>query len=111
MSSIKKELYYVFMGPEEKLRKAVKGTLNGIANGQLVLTDKKLFFYFTSNISSDQEFIATYPFLKEANLQEGMFFSTINIATKKDSFTISKINKKEARKIHKLLEDIINKNN
>ncbi len=111
MSSIKKELYYVFMGPDEEAIKTVKGILDRTLEGQLVLTDKKLFFYFKSNISSDQKFIATHPFIKTAELKEGLIYSTLNISTKKETFAISKINKKEARETYNLLNDIISSHN
>jgi len=46
------------MGPGEKTVFIPPGVLDNITSGYLVLTDKKLFFYFYSNIAIDKKFIA-----------------------------------------------------
>ncbi|MCG9479802.1 MAG: PH domain-containing protein [Actinomycetia bacterium] len=110
MSTTSTEKFFVFMGPDEKLIQAVPGVLNNITGGKLVLTDKKLFFSFISNISVDKQFIATYPYIMEANLKEGILYSAITVSSKKDTFTISKMNKKEAKKLYSQLKTIADKN-
>ncbi len=104
------EKYYVFLEPEEKVIYAAKGLLDGTVEGKLILTDKKLFFGFYSNISVDKQFIATHPYIKDADLKEGLFNSTITVSSKKKTFTISKINKKEARQLLDHIISIIEKN-
>lgn len=96
-----------FLGLDEKVIYASKASFNNSLNGNLVLTDKKLFFYFDTNITKEKKFIATYPYLVSVNLKEGLFFSTLEIKTRKQSFLIGKINKKIAKKFHHLLSNII----
>ena len=55
--------FFLFVSADETVIFHAKGIFNKIIEGDLLLTDKKLFFYFWSNISRDKVFIATYPFL------------------------------------------------
>jgi hypothetical protein len=102
--------FFLFVGADEKIVYEAPGILSNIIQGKLVLTDKKLFFYFISNISRDKEFIASYPYIVSAELKEGIFNSTLIIRNKKETFEITKINKKSARDFHKILNDIIQQN-
>ena len=102
--------YLLFISPNEKIIYESTGILNDIVNGHLVLTDKKLFFYFISNISRDKVFMATYPYIISAKLTEGIFSSTLIISSRKETFTIKKINKNNAKEFYRLLIDITNKN-
>ncbi|MFA5014350.1 MAG: PH domain-containing protein [Actinomycetota bacterium] len=102
--------YFPFMEPDEKTVFAVSGTLENIISGFLVLTNKKLFFYFYSNITRDKKFIATYPYINSASLKEGMIYSTLVVSNKKESFNISKIKKNDALKSYKILNEIIKDN-
>jgi hypothetical protein len=102
--------FLLFVGADEKIVYEAPGILNNIVQGKLVLTDKKLFFYFISNISRDKEFIASYPYIVSAELKEGIFNSTLIIKNKKETFEITKINKKPARDFHKILSGIIQQN-
>ena len=109
-SKLKDSGFLLFVGANEKIVYESSGTLNNIIQGKLVLTDKKLFFYYISNISRDKEFIASYPYIVSAELKEGIFNSTLIIRNKKETFEITKINKKSARDFHKILNDIIHQN-
>ena len=87
-----------------------KGLLDDTINGYLVLTDRKLFFFFWSNISRDKKFIASYPYLVSAKIENGIFYSTITISSKKETFSISRIKKSRAALIIKKLKEIISEN-
>ncbi|MBM3703233.1 MAG: hypothetical protein FJW63_09695 [Actinobacteria bacterium] len=102
--------YFSFMGQGEKTVFIAPGVLDNITSGYLVLTDKKLFFYFYSNIAKDKKFIATYPFIVYTSLKEGFIYSTLNINNKKESFKIEKIKKKDAREFYNILNKIIKDN-
>ena len=104
--------YYLFIASDEKVIFETQAILNDITKGWLILTDKKLFFYFVSNISRDKVFIATHPYIISAELKEGLSSSTLVINNKKESFKISRIDKKEARQLKNILQEIIagNKN-
>ena len=102
--------YFLFLGANEKIVYEAHGVLNNKVNGYIVLTDKKLFFYFISNISRDKIFIATYPYIISAELKEGLLNSTLTVKSKKESFIINKINKKEAEELHQILNKIIEEN-
>ncbi|HEY4663188.1 MAG TPA: PH domain-containing protein [Candidatus Humimicrobiaceae bacterium] len=102
--------YFPFMEPDEKTVFSVPGTLENLIGGFLVLTNKKLFFYFYSNITRDKKFIATYPYIISANLKEGMIYSTLIVSNKKEGFNINKIKKNDALKSYKILNEIIKSN-
>ncbi len=102
--------YFPFMGPGEKTVLTAPGILENTIAGLLVLTDKKLFFYFYSNITRDKKFIATYPFVNSADLKEGLIYSTLIVKNKKESFKIEKIKKKDAVEFYNILIKIIKKN-
>ena len=99
--------YFPFMEPGEKTVFLSQGILDNLINGYLVLTDRKIFFYFYSNITRDKKFIATYPYIVSVNLKEGLIYSALVIGSKKESITINKINKKDALKFYKILNGII----
>ncbi|HEY4695476.1 MAG TPA: PH domain-containing protein [Candidatus Hydromicrobium sp.] len=102
--------YFPFMEPGEKTVFTAPGILDNIINGYLVLTDKKIFFYFYSNIARDKKFIATYPYIISASLKEGLIYSTLVVSSKKESIKINKIKKKDALKFYKILNEIIKDN-
>ncbi|MCL4417262.1 MAG: PH domain-containing protein [Actinobacteria bacterium] len=102
--------FYLFIGDNEKLVFTAKGILNDTINGNLVLTDNKMFFYFVSNISRDKIFIASHPYIASVELKEGFASSTLIINNKKETFEIKKINKKEAREFYKILNKIVLEN-
>lgn len=102
--------YFPFMEPDEKTVFVIQGTLKNLISGFLVLTDKKLFFYFYSNITRDKKFIATYPYINSASLKEGMIYSTLTVSNRKESFDISKIRKNDALKSYKILNKIVESN-
>jgi len=102
--------YFPFMEPDEKTVFVVPGTLENLISGLLVLTSKKLFFYFYSNITRDKKFIATYPYIISADLKEGIVYSTLVVSNKKESFNISKIKKNDALKSFRILTEIIKSN-
>ncbi|GAG63078.1 hypothetical protein ES705_00890 [subsurface metagenome] len=102
--------YFSFMGPGEKTVFIAAGVLDNIINGYLVLTDKKLFFFFYSNITIDKKFIATYPFIVSVDVKEGLIYSTLTINNKKESIKIEKIKKKDAREFYSILSKIIKNN-
>lgn len=102
--------YFLFIGAGEKVVFETKGILNNTVNGSLLLTDKKLFFYFVSNISRDKVFIATYPYIVSVELIEGLTGSALVIKNKKESFEIKKINKSDARRFYEILSKIASEN-
>jgi len=99
--------YFPFMDPDEKTVFTASGNLENIVDGYLVLTNKKLFFYFYSNINRDKKFIATYPYIISARVKNGFLYSTLTIDNKKESVSIYKLKKKDSLKFHRLLNDII----
>src|SRR4030042_5210379 len=102
--------YFPFMEPDEKTVFSVPGTLENLIGGFLVLTNKKLFFYFYSNITRDKKFIATYPYIVSAELNEGLIYSTLTVKSKKECIKINKLKKKDAGKFHEILSRIIKDN-
>ena len=98
--------YFLFMGTDEKIVFKTRGVLGNIIEGSLLLTDKKLFFYYRSNLSRDKIFIATYPYIVSVRLIEGLFKSTLIIENKNETFAINKINKNEARDFYAILDKI-----
>lgn len=102
--------YFPFMEPGEKTIFTAPGNLENIVNGHLILTSKKLFFYFYSNINRDKKFIATHPYIKSVRLKEGLFYSTLTIQNKKEHISIHRIRKKDALEFSRLLNSIIEKN-
>ncbi len=104
------EKYFIFLEPGEKVIQASRGLLDKALQGKIILTDKKLFFGFYSNISVDKQFIASHPYISHADLKEGMVYSAVTVSNKKKTFTISKINKKEARQLYVRLKEIADQN-
>ncbi len=102
--------YFPFTTPDEKTIFTAPGILENTVNGLLILTNKKLFFYFYSNITRDKKFIATHPFITAADLKEGLIYSTLTVSSKKESFRIQKLSKKDAREFHRILIKIIREN-
>jgi len=102
--------FLLFVDSDEKTIYETSGFINNTIGGKLVLTDKKLFFFFVSNISRDKIFIASHPYIVSVLLKEGLTSSTLVINNKKESFTIKKLNKNEAKTFYSLLNDIIEKN-
>jgi hypothetical protein len=102
--------YFPFMEPGEKTVFIAPGTLDNIVNGYLVLTDKKLFFYFYSNITREKKFIGTYPYIVSASLKEGLIYSTLVVNNKKESTRINKMKKKEAAEFYKILSNVVKDN-
>ena len=102
--------YMLFLKSDEKLVYAAKGNLEKTIDGSIVLTDKKLFFYFVSNISRDKILIATYPYLKSVKLKKGLIYSSLGIESDKDSYNIYRIKKDQAEELYKLLDNIIREN-
>jgi len=102
--------FLLFVDSDEKTIYEASGLLNDTVAGKLVLTDKKLFFFFVSNISRDTIFIASHSFIVSVSLREGLTFSTLIINNKKESFTIKKLKKNEAKTFYGLLSNIIEKN-
>jgi hypothetical protein len=102
--------FLLFVDSDEKTIYEASGFINDTIAGKLVLTDKKLFFFFVSNISRDKIFIASHPYIVSASLKEGITSSTLVINNKKESFTIKKLKKSEAKALYGLLNDIIEKN-
>lgn len=98
------------MEPGEKTIFTAAGNLDSIVDGYLVLTDKKLFFYFYSNITREKKFIGTYPYIISANLKKGLIYSTLVVNSKKESVKINKIKKKDAAEFHKILSKITEDN-
>jgi len=103
--------YFPFMGPDEKTVFTAPGNFENIIDGHLVLTNKKLFFYFYSNITRDKRFIATYPYIISAKIKNGLLYSTLTIENKKESINIHKLRKKDSLEFYRLLNNIINNNN
>jgi len=102
--------YFPFIDPDEKTVFTAPCILENTVSGILILTNKKLFFYFYSNITRDKKFIATYPFIVSVDLKEGLIYSTLTIRNKRESFKIQKLKKKDAREFHRILKKIILKN-
>ncbi|MEA2016370.1 MAG: PH domain-containing protein [Actinomycetota bacterium] len=102
--------YLLFMEPDEKTVFTAPGNLEKIIDGHLILTNKKLFFYFHSNIARDKKFIATYPYIISAKIKNGLFYSTLTIENKKESINIHKLRKKDSLEFHRLLNNIIKDN-
>lgn len=102
--------YFPFMEPEEKTIFTAAGNLENIINGHLILTTRKLFFYFYSNINRDKKFIATYPYIISVQLEKGIIYSTLTVESKKESHKINKLRKKDALKFYHLLNNIIREN-
>ena len=102
--------FLLFVDSDEKTIYEASGFINDTIVGKLVLTDKKLFFFFVSNISRDKIFIASQPYIVSVSLKEGVISSTLVINNKKESFTIKKLNKNEAKTFYSLLNGIIEKN-
>jgi hypothetical protein len=103
--------YFLFIGTNEKVVFEARGILNDTIEGNLLLTDKKLFFYFVSNISRDKIFIASYPYIKSVVLAGGVLFSTLKISNVKDeSFEVKKMDKKAAKEFYNILNRIISEN-
>ena len=98
------------MDRDEETILYAKGLLDDTINGYLILTNKKLFFFFWSNINRDKKFIASHPYLVSAELKKGTFSSTIKISSKKETFSISRMKNPEAALFIKRLEEIISKN-
>ncbi len=102
--------YFPFMEPDEKTVFIAPANLENIIDGYLVLTDKKLFFYFYSNITRDKKFIATYPYIVSVQLKQGLIYSTLTVENKKESIKIYKLRKKDALEFYGLLNNIIKDN-
>jgi hypothetical protein len=102
--------YFPFIDPDEKTILTAHGILENTVSGILILTNKKLFFYFYSNITRDKKFIATYPYIVSVDLKEGLFYSTLIVRNKKESFIIQKLKKKDALEFYKILKKIILEN-
>ena len=102
--------YFLFLGSDEQIVFEARGILGKTINGILLLTDKKLFFFYRSNLSRDKVFIATHPYIVSVLLKEGLFKSTLVIENRNESFTISKINKNKAREFYEILDKISRKN-
>lgn len=103
--------YFPFIDPDEKTILTATGILENTVNGILILTNKKLFFYFYSNITRDKKFIATHPYIVSVDLKEGLVYSTLIIRNKKESFKIQKLKRKDAREFYRILKKIILKKN
>ena len=102
--------FLLFVDSDEKTIYEASGFINDTTSGKLVLTDKKLFFFFVSNISRDKIFIASHPYIVSVSLKEGLTSSTLIVNSKKESFTIKKLGKNGAKTFYSLLKDIIEKN-
>lgn len=102
--------FLLFIDPDEKTIYETSGFINDAIKGNLVLTDKKLFFFYVSNISRDSIFIASHPYIAAVSLKEGLTSSTLVISSKKEAFVIKKINKNDAKTFYNLLNGIIEKN-
>ena len=102
--------YMLFLTAGEKLIYAANGVLEKTIEGSIVLTDKKIFFYFVSNISRDKVFIATHPYLKSVELKKGFASSTLVIGSHSKTFSIYKMKKNQAVELYDLLDKIIKQN-
>ena len=102
--------YYIFLDRDEKTTLCAKGLLDDTIRGYLVLTDKKLFFFFWTNINRDKKFIASHPYLVSAEMKKGTFSSTLTISSKRETFVISRMRKHKAILFMEKLEDIVSKN-
>ena len=102
--------FLLFVDSDEKTIYEASGFINDTIAGNLVLTDRKLFFFYISNISRDSIFIASHPYIVSVSLKEGLTSSTLAINNKKELFTIKKLDKNKAKTFYSLLNDIIEKN-
>ena len=102
--------YFIFMDRDEETVLYAKGILDDTIKGYLVLTTKKLFFFFWSNINRDKKFIASYPYIISAEIDNRAFSSTITVSSKKETFTISRIKKSKAASFMQKLDEIISNN-
>jgi hypothetical protein len=102
--------YFTYMDRDEFTVITAAGVLDNLIPGHLVLTNKKLFFYYYSNINREHKFIATYPYIVSAGLKKGLINSTISVSSKKEDFVVSKIKKDQAQKIYEKLNSIISGN-
>jgi len=102
--------YFIFMERDEETVLYAKGILDDTITGYLVLTTKKLFFFFWSNINRDKKFIASYPYIVSAEIQSRTFSSTITVCSKKEAFTISRMKRSKAAAFKKKLDEIISSN-
>jgi len=102
--------HLLYLNPGEEMVYHADGLLDDSVKGTLVLTNEKLFFYFESNISREQIFIGRHAFIVEAKLKEGFMSSELSIRNKKESFSIRKMKKDQARKFYGFLKDITEKN-
>jgi len=105
--SARKIGYFTFMDRDEKTVLCVKGILDNTINGYLILTNKKLFFYYWSNVNRENKFIATYPYISSVKIRSGILSSTLNIKNRKETFRISKIKNRDALNMFKRLMQII----
>jgi hypothetical protein len=102
--------YFIFMDRDEKTVFYAKGILDDNIEGYIVLTNKKLFFFFYSNINREKKFIASYPYITSTDLKKGVFSSTLTVNSKKDTFKISRLNNTKAIMIHEMLKKIVSDN-
>ncbi len=102
--------YNLFLNPDEEVVYAADSMFDKIIKGVLVLTNKRVFFYYVSNICRDKKFLASYPYILSADVKEGIFSSTLFIKTKQETFIIRKLDKTSARKFKDLLDNIIKDN-
>jgi hypothetical protein len=102
--------YFIFMDRDEETVLYAKGVLDDTINGYLVLTTKKLFFFFWSNINRDKKFIASYPYIVSAEMQKHTFSSTLVVSSKKETFAISRMKKSKAAVFMQKLDEIISNN-
>jgi hypothetical protein len=102
--------YFIFMDRDERTVLYTRGILDDVISGYLVLTTRKLFFFFWSNINRDKKFIASYPYIISAEMKSGTFFSTLTVSSKKETFTISRIKRSKAAAFLEKLDEIISNN-
>lgn len=100
-----------FLESDEEIVYSSPGILSNLVRGFLVLTNKKLSFYYGTNIAIDKKFIATHPHIMNVTLKEGIMYSILIITNaKRESFNISKINKKNAKEFYHILDNIAKNN-
>lgn len=102
--------YMLFLKTDEKLTYNAKGVFENTIEGHLVLTNKRLFFYYVSNISRDKVFISMLPNIKSVKLKNSILHSELIIDSRAKSFNIKKMNKKEAKEFSEKLKRIIKDN-
>ncbi len=102
--------YMVFFNAGEDLVYETAGILDNKIKGNIVLTSKKLFFYFITNISREKVFIATHPNIKSVELKIGFRYAMLTISNKSSSFKISNINKDHAKELYSSIDKIIQEN-